>query len=786
MTYLLGEIFMKLRNLYHLYPYLLFSLTLFLATLVLALPAKAQEARPQYLPMIIKSGAQTGGTPGGGGGGGTVPPGTTANAFDVTVSLYNAPTGDQRTAYEQNMRYFADSVYEMSNGAHKIRRISIYSGGQFADRANIVWIQSCHPNAHVSSYGRGGGTRIQMCDDFQGTSFIADDNAHQGGGYTIGHEWGHYFYGLYDEYQGSTAFNPADVGAPASTDVGVPNSIMNSQWQAVSNAGTADFSWLNFSTELNNGASGQNAHRRVFQASGWTVLVRPPSQDPPNAEGITRLYYPELANAGPAAGQTPSLQLPDARTEARSQLQIIWMGDTPGAASLANSAVTTSGSVMVIVIEKSSSMNTNERLLTAQDAVAQVIEDTEIGDSIGLIAFDSQVSGVQPITQITGQATKDTLINALYNITAGDSGAATGNAARQALDALSGSGIPADFNQGVFLITDGPVTTGENLDFVIDSYIDNFAVLYAFGYGVDSATANRLAGVEDTGGEFRFIDDSDPDAAFEDLLDAFDNAREGLSPVVDVNIQTGTTTVTSGSPYTTTFPVDSTLGEIEVEIFYQGPPTATAISILDPILQPVSTDPSDCKALGSGPSVDTICNFIVGLPMTGTWTLQLEAISGSIDFGYWIGGLTNGDEFYDAEVEVFPGEYVNLNDPIVLDAFVFSEELPITDIVVTAQIEKPDGSISAVSLTDDGVAPDEMAQDGFYSGQFNGTDQAGDYYIIVTFDNSSGAANYTEFGVQLALKPGQTQVRAPLAPYSVGEAFERFAELQVYVESSGP
>ena len=770
---------MKQHNPYRTYQYLIIFSAMFFTVAALAAPVKAQEASPQYLPTIIKAGGQTGGTPGGGGGGGALPPGATAGAFDLTMSVYNAPTGAQRTPYEQNLRYFADSVYEMSNGAHKIRRISIYSNGQFADKADIIWVASCWPNANPSSYGRRG--RIEMCDDFQGENFLTNDLSHQQGGYTIGHEWGHYFYGLYDEYVGQAAPDPNDPGAPANTDVGVQNSIMNSQWRAVPVGGApADFSWLNFSTPLNNGPGGQNAHRRVFQASGWETLTRPPAQDPPNPFGA-RLYYPELATAAPAAGNAPSLQLPAGQATARDKLQIVWMGDSAGARGVAGQAVGDAGSVRMIVIEKSSTMGSN--LLVVQAAVAELIDEANIGDSIGLIAFDSGVSVVQPLTEITGQTQKDDLLTALQGITLGDSGAATGNATRAALEAITASGVN-DFNQGVYLITDGPVTTGENLDFVIDSYIDTFVLLYAFGYGVDDETEERLQEVEETGGEYRFIDPTNLDDAFDELLDGFESADQDLSPIIDVNIQTGFDTLAFSESFSTTFPVDSTLSEIEVELFYDGPLTATIVNLFDPVLMPVPIPSEDCETVAG---VKTFCSTVIDTqhqPFTGTWTLEVFGnFFIPVDVEYWVGGVTEGNKFYDAEAETLDGEEIDVGNPIVLDAAVFNENLPITDVDVTTFVEKPDGQVIEVTMTDDGMGTDDIAADGVYSGEFTDTNLEGDYYIIVEFDNSDGTATLTEHGVLLALRNGETAVRAPETTV-LNEAFERFAELQVTAEDN--
>ena len=78
--------------------------------------------------------------------------------FDVTMSLYNDPTGDddpdhdavseQQTPYEQIIRFWADGVCEESNGAHKLGRRAFFRKGAFPS-ADVIWNASEWPRADV-------------------------------------------------------------------------------------------------------------------------------------------------------------------------------------------------------------------------------------------------------------------------------------------------------------------------------------------------------------------------------------------------------------------------------------------------------------------------------------------------------------------------------------------------------------------------------------------------------------------------------------------------------------
>lgn len=257
----------------------------------------------------------------------------TTRGIDIAIGLYRNPTPDQRPMYEEIIRHLADAIFEMSNGVHKIRTVRIYPNDSGREKRDIVWVEQCWPNAHPSAFGQTWG-RILMCDIFntnpnnpaKNFRFINNPKA---AGYTIAHEMGHYYYGLYDEYRNLQ--RSCDVSyMPCKDDVPVQLSVMNSQW----NATGGDYRWLNFSSQANN--STRTAQYRVYRASGWETLIRHPNNDPRDGElanYISRPYYPELRDVAPASGQLPRIDLTTGH-QARSSLQIIW--ESPRTASLAS------------------------------------------------------------------------------------------------------------------------------------------------------------------------------------------------------------------------------------------------------------------------------------------------------------------------------------------------------------------------------------------------------------------------------------------------------------------
>ena len=175
--------------------------------------------------------------------------------FDMTISYHDTlsadsvPAGDPKRAraleVESVIKYWADALYQQSNGQHTLGTVYIYQGGKFGDKASVLWKASAWPTGAIAGYGKPGQV-ITFGDVFNTTTFVgATSNAtnQANGGYTLGHETGHYVYALYDEYVANYANPPRSW--PWSRDVSPAGStIMNSQWNAMKNN---DGKWLNHS-----------------------------------------------------------------------------------------------------------------------------------------------------------------------------------------------------------------------------------------------------------------------------------------------------------------------------------------------------------------------------------------------------------------------------------------------------------------------------------------------------------------------------------------------------------
>lgn len=241
-----------------------------------------------------------------------------AKSIDLIVSFDGNLTPAQRAIYEEVFRHFANAVFEFSNGAHKLRSVRMFTNGAQRDAAHIRWLAtSCLPQAHSGSY-LVRGRAIIMCDTITGSNTNRLANP-QLAGYLLAHNWGHAFYGLYDEGPLDAPCQADRPDRACSADQAVTYSLMNPE---APSRGVTDVRWLNASTPLNQQT--QTAQRRIYQTSGWETLARPLWQDPRVAGRYPpRPYHPELAAVAPASGQAPSIELVSGH-RARSLLTVQW------------------------------------------------------------------------------------------------------------------------------------------------------------------------------------------------------------------------------------------------------------------------------------------------------------------------------------------------------------------------------------------------------------------------------------------------------------------------------
>lgn len=688
--------------------------------------------------------------------------------FDVEVSYHGNPqsSGDKEKI-ENILNHFADGVYESTEGVHAIGKIRVYRNGSKDKTANIVWNWNKDtnsdqttgwPSAPLNGYGKSGYF-INMFDKFGSHNFLDDEID---GGYTLAHEWGHYAYGLKDEY--SKRDKDCDGSAsPCKDDDPVSPSIMNSQWQATLLGGSLiDSRWLNFSI-ANHGGTAANgfddfentkntAQQRKYGESGWETLARKPNviESIINIFGFGREHYPELAAVAPSGTNIPKFDA--SRTTvfpsgSRDNLEIIWMD---GATAL------------MLVIDNSGSMGYEaNKMDNAKNAAKLLVDAVSEGTKLGVIAFNGYPTTISAITEITNQASRDA-IKAQIDILSPYDGTAVGAAAQAALDALLAQNV-GDSAKVVFLLSDG--VSGDDSLAPVPAYQNEKIPIYTFSYGSD-ADANTLGLLASMTGGKTYVSPTTMSAVSQALQDAL------AASTTNTGVAGGWSAApTSGSSIPIT--IDSSISALQVRIAYSGTASQTVFKLISPT--GVQFDPSSVQESGG----ETILLFSVDNSLPGIWTLDAKGVTGNVPFTYQASATPTGDTFVLSSNTYNGAQTIQYPAPFVITARLV-KGLPIAGATVTAHVTAPDGSVTVLSLLDDGKGADSVAGDGAYAASIDYR-QSGSYSIEIHAIGIAGTAHTTVKGLEMSPPPPGVVVTIP-SDTPVVEGFERFERFQVEVK----
>ncbi|MDX2176716.1 MAG: VWA domain-containing protein [Candidatus Sumerlaeia bacterium] len=676
--------------------------------------------------------------------------------FDVTISYHGDPDGDNdtttvddRTPIEEAIQHFARGVWESTNKQHKLGKVRIFRKGRFSAQADVLWTESGHPSASVGGIQSAGQT-INMFDVFKdgngpGSDYNFLDAANRkGGGYTLAHEWGHYAYALLDEYRGGDPASNAILYFPHTTDNPSNIGIMNSQWNALG----GDFSWINFSTSTRPGFTRQNAQYRVYNAAAWQTLARERNRDPRrgNAFPFTRPVYSELTKVAPnAENPTPPIDLAsDGDNTGLDELEIIWMGEDL---------------VTVIVIDRSGSMS-GDAIVNARNAASLLVDLAEVDKSaIGVVSFSSSATVNQAITPIDGEATKTQIKSVIQSLNA-SGGTSIGAGATAALNIIVPFGA-GDENKVVFLLSDGQSSDALT---PIPAYQAARIPIFAFAYGTgaDQAALRTLA--TQTGGQF-FVSPTSL-AELSQVFVAANTTTNSRSSLVSSSFPL-TAAVTTEVP----LPLDSTLRALDLSVAFSGAPADVQVGLIAPdstSVAPVSTSQS---------AGETLVRFAVDPVQTGQYRVSLTPSTDKL-VTVDASAIPQDGVPIALTVGADGGQELSYPKPMVLRA-TLQRALPIAGATVTAEVQRPSGTIETLALADNGVFPDDLANDGYYAALYDYS-EGGVHTVRTSFDNELGAARETYGGRQPSPDiTGVEPIQLPDAP--ITEDFLRSASSQITV-----
>lgn len=695
---------------------------------------------------------------------------------DMTISVQCEP---DRAYVNQAINYWADAVYEMTDGRHRLGRVSIWTQSARLGSTHVKW--NCTP-------GRSAAYVAARPNFLAGYSIMMfPEDTPQGMGYVLGHEDGHYSYGLYDEYLEWFRFSDPLPSSPLQWDTPVPYSISNDQnnakgftpcvewypWWQFWNWGKCvryatesydgDPAWLNFSTPAND--TRNTAQFRMYQASGWGTLGRPCAEDPAVARRLRcNVQNGDLIDYGRGLTGMPSKQLPAGKAEARKYLQIVWMGSQGLAAAGAND-INPNGVIREYLVDTSAGM-AGPKLAVIQQALTQRIDAAREGDTMGILSFDGTVTERQALVTINA-ASRAALKTVVANLAAGGADVATGDALAAGLTALTATGVPSNTVRSLYLIGSGAATTGELPANIQAALVENSIALYAFGYDSVEADAIVLTDMADaTSGLFTAV------SGVKDLQTGLKTADRYSALTQFTGVRTGYEELAVDASRTYTVLIDAGLNLLDYEVWVGAAPGQAEVAIVKPDGSRTVLEGDACEDASEPDAPAMGCSLQVDAT-PGTWTIEVTNGTGAPSWvNYYVDAYAlNGTSTYIASMTSATGETVQYPSPMIVQALL-QKNYAIGGANLKAEVNAPDGSYMEFTLRDDGIRPDKLANDGQYAAYVNyWTD--GEYYITAQYDNDNLNAYSTNLGVT-----DQMTITTTL----VGENFQRYGQNWITVK----
>jgi uncharacterized repeat protein (TIGR02543 family) len=546
-------------------------------------------------------------------------------------------------------------------------------------------------------------------------------------GQTIGHEFGHYAYGLFDEYreEGSTQFDK-DNYMPHSDDVPC-DSIMNNQ-----------YSFQEFCINDKH-HSEKTAQHRVYKSSCWDTLVRDPKDDPKSST-----YRREWARRKYDALSYPQ-NVTNKQTGGDDELQIVYMEE--------------SRAQVVLIIDRSGSMY-GQKIEDAKAAAKQFVDLLQIGDKISVVSFSTYVTTTWSMSEIAGPPPQTSIKRAIDNIYA--SGVtAMGDAMRTALSILINQ-ADRNFRRTAVLLSNGWHNYGlEHPNDVVPDYISEGIPIFAIALGSDADTAIMEEMAKKTGGSYYFSPIASELKEIYAAITQQTSANEQL-------METFKKTLAPQESVQNVISVDSTVENVTFLVSWDYG-DSMLLELVTPAGQVISPTnvynfPNVFYAAES-----TYALYRVQTPVIGNWIMQITAKNVTNTGNIAVQVQAVADIHLSVSVDSVSICYP---EPIGFAA-ALRKNLPIINANVTATITAPDGSKFVLDIKDNGESPDFAENDGIYSGVYSGYEQNGEYEILVTATNPNLNANESDQG---ALEQGDRKTVVP-----IGEQFKRTSKVIISV-----
>lgn len=616
----------------------------------------------------------------------------TGGRYNFCVSVRFQATPGQlasiRSAFTAGSQVLADAT----DGQQRFGRIRLVNDSRGSHQAEY-WVFPQAGRAHAMP-GMQFGTRGTHVTMYFPSDFT-NKNGANGDGYTVAHEHAHHAWGVADEYSGPDPTGQATSrqaeDAPLAAESPTLNySLMDNFFTRGGRRTGGAYTLNEFCTAANHDPDHNTWQHKVHGKSVWETIASHPTRraNPPTGLPVSAPPAPHTVDFADGSGMRN----------------------------------------VVLLIDRSGSMNSEGRLAAAQKSAQQFIRSYAAGDGLGVASFSDNGTIDQPLAPVNEAARA-----AAASAVAGLAAAGSTNIGGGLLTALGQFTSQANRSceETIVLLTDGEHNVGTPPEVGLAAAQNEEVRVLTVGLGGTISTEG-LGTLKDlasqTGGNFYHAPSpSDLYGVFLELT--AEASGQGL-------LARTRTTVAVNQP-----------AEVPVAVEQGAAAVTFAIAVPDTqdVVELAVRSPSGAilRAATAGIVEPNSQMLTVNQPEAGTWTMV--AIASAVSSGR-IEAIAYADNPGVHLATAVAAGRVAFPAPVELKATPTFDGVPVVGAKVAGVARRPDGSSVPVELYDDGKAEhgDDIPGDGVYGARFEQYQGDGSYTFELRAENVSGVLNAGE------------------------------------------
>ena len=608
-------------------------------------------------------------------------------------------------------------LWNATNGQLQLGTIRVESCAFQKNDADI-WILGDYSGAFANVFGLGGDGHIYLSQTHRSVAGPAL------GQFGLVHEFGHYGFGLYDEYKGVPPLPLLARGGWEQTSRSSPNQFCVTETDPVAclmDGGSTIF---------------PENHRTEFcSASTGSLTTRHNS-----GIDVGGVWY---ENAQQTLNHESCWETV-ARTAGLATPITVVTSEPPGLAPIEWQIVPGLSRVVICIDQSASMIIHPERIAIARQAARMLVgllhahtsidmegeQVTFPGDNLGIVSFDTERTLDFPMREITSQATRDSAGTAIDSISGfrwlSRFETSIGAGLLGSLNEIAAQGeIPA-CGETIVLISDGDSNAGLSPEDVIPLLQERGVIVHTIAVGVGAQTDLMEALADSTEGRFFHV------TSEEELPGVMTEVSSEISAAGTVVALSDST---SGQDELKTILIDGLAEEVTFVLQWDA-------GVLDMTLTSPTGDQIDLGSAATRPDVEagtegTLLFIRVIDPEVGTWTARMHPVEvpQTIHFDLVVHDQSRSVSVTAAtDREVYdPPQPVHLRVNVIA-------AVPVAGAVVEATVEPPLGETASFRLFDDGspLHGDTWAGDGVYNALIATAPPGGIYTFHIRVVNENG------------------------------------------------